>query len=776
MKPTDSFLPALAGLTLMAQTTALRAENSGRDTPSVAILHGIHGSSKNMHHDEFDFALDRLGWSREKFTSTKEGMDRLAANLSAYDLAAVCPLFNYGQGDAKVDMPGYGPAFRAFVEGGGALIVTDALYPEMLAWLTSIDPSLRVGAVSRQTSQDVQSARPEHPLRFLPNRVRENNTWGHLTLPEGHGWEVIATCGDDAPQAVVKRLGKGYVYVTGCRLDAPEFFENFIANLRLQRIGLTATAFGLPPFNTGTNAFNISFAGISSIDYRVSVRRPSVIKGMESEGAASSPLPPDAPKRIDATIPFDIAERGDLCVTLEVGKAGEKRVTILDRAVTIKDLLNVSGPRYRGFAVESDLKKRDGKIFPVVELNPHHERLKDLTLTVRVEDAQGKALGKADIKKVEKTRFLAPVATGAPKPGDYTIVCELYEKGKRIETKTAPLTVLTDADCPVYINDDMNLVVDGNAFFTLGIYHVNPDDMALAAGLGFNTVQMWSWFADKAFTEPAKHGMKVLYEQNHRGGGGEWVGKTAAELADKFPNALLWYGLDEPSAVMFNAAKKLNDTYHAWDKRHPTFTVSCTPALFAPQTAFGDIFAVDPYPVPNRPITMVSDWMDAAWAATGGDRPVFCVPQCFGTETPETLRAMSYLAVTHEARGIIWYPWDDGGKSGLKHHPALHPAMKQIVSEMKALSPALLNKEGRRQFKSADGKIHGLYCQESPKRRYMVLVNTEATEQALDLRPLDGLKGAKALKEIFTNATLNLSGNASLTLGPYEVRVYEIAG
>ena len=800
---------AMAGavsLLAMADATAFDADEDsdwgldldlgfGKPEVRVAVLHGMYGNTKNAHHDEFDFALARLGWSSEKFVSTTESMDRLAAGLGRYDMALVCPLFNFQQGDARVDMTRYGKNFRQYVEDGGAVIVTDALYPEIVGWLTSIDPFLTLGSEPCNAWQAPKNTRPVNHLRFLPNRVCENNTWAHLALPEDHGWEVVATCSEGHPQAVMKRIGKGFVYVTGFRLDAPEFFENFLAHLGLQRAGLgNVFTFRLPQFNIGTNIVKMSVAWGKSImgsqtivplaeeGYRWGQvwRKPRLAKPFPGEEPmlvhpASTGLfgwgrPMDYHSGIiDIEIPFNIEIRGDVRVGLELAKA-----IVFDKVVTIKPLLSIAGPRYRGFAVTSDLKKRKGQILAPVELNPHNEKLEDLTLKIKVTDAKGKTVGKAEAKRIAETRFLQPVNIGTPKPGAYTIVGELYEKGKLAETKTAPLTVLSDAECPVYINDDMNLVADSAAFFPVGIYHVNPDDLAQVAALGFNTVQMWSWFNDKAFTEPARHGLKVLYEQNHRGGGDEWVGKAAKGFAEKYPNLLMWYAMDEPRASDFDRALKLNDVYRTWDAGHPTIMVSCLPPLFGSQVALGDIFGVDPYPYPRWPLTMVSDWMDAAWEATRGDRPVFCAPQSFGTETPEALRAMSYLAVAHEARGLFWYPWDDGGTSGLKYHPALHGAMKQVVSEIKALSPALLNKGGRRQiaFKSAYGTIHGLYCQETPRKRYLILVNPETEAQTILLDDLDALNGVKALKEAFGDATLDLQTTRELTLGQYEVRVY----
>ena len=767
---------------MMTQSTALCSGNYGLENVNIAVMHGIWRG--NSHHDEFDFLAKKLGWKLEKFASAEEDMDKLASELNKFDMVAVCPLFNYSKGDvAQVDMAKYGAEFRKYIEGGGALVIVDALYTGLYTWVTSIDPSLKLDCGECKASQNVANMLPENSIRFFPNRLREDNTWGHLELPEGHGWDIISACSEGNPQAVMKRFGKGYIYVTGLRSETADFLENLIVTLKLQHAGLSVTNFELPEFKLGSDVLRVSMTTLSNeyseVEGTVKVIPLDI---PEQEQTFRNTLKRTFRKKFKIVqgeecvieIPYTIDTRGRVRIIFEIA-SGKQKTTLLDKTIFNEYLLNITGPRYRSFAVESDLKKRKGQIISPVEICPYDEDLKDFTLRAEVKDANGKRVGKVKETRIAETNFLLPIYIGTPKPGSYTITGELYHKKKLVDVRNAELAVLSDDECPVYINDDMNLVVDGEEFFTLGIYHpINFNDIARIAEIGFNLVQVFDGIGPSGFTVTAEHGIKVLYEQNHNRHlkvSDEALSEHAAEISATYSNLCLWYVADEPGLNGLEHVKKIDTLLREGDKGHPTYLVSYKTHLFDVHAPLADIFAVDPYPFPKRPITMVSDWVDLAWEATKGNRPVFCVPQSFGGEPPETLYAMAYLAVIHEARGLIWYPWDDRTE-GLKFNAESQEVMKSIVSELKILSPALLNREGRRQFKSEDGKIHGLYCQENPGKRYMLLVNPETSEQTINLKALAGLKGVKELKEVFGNEKIKLSETGELTLNQYETRVY----
>ncbi len=776
---------------------------------NVAILHGVFPTPKaRRHHDEFDVPVKLLGWGSKKYSSTIEDMNLLTgitdstvpetktpdsdaseaaktgrrpeAELMKYDMVLGCPLFNVGK--QTIDMTRYAKVFREFVLNGGALVMTDCLYSEIIDWIPAIDPKLAFGySGACRAKNDPIDATPVSPFRFLPNTKRDHNSWGHLTLPEDSGWEVVLRCGEGHPTVLVKRMGKGFVYVTALRQPNKETLENLRANLELQRMGLVVTKFDMPEFKVGSGSVSITTNNTS--EKQVSLTGELVIaprEGDEKPLSFSTSVMVNPQEKGTLAIPYNNGLRGELEVEL-VLKTEQDVATIFSRNVVVPALLTVLPPRYRSLALESELMK-NGEIRIGYSIAPFEENVAAMTVTTSVVDSSSKKVGSTDKRKVSELSTRFPFKVGALAAGKYMIHSALFEKGRLLERQNAPFHVLKNSECKTFINDDMNLVVDGKPFFPIGIYHINSKDLEeYGSALGINTIQLFSWNGS-ALKVADKLGIKVIWEQNHRNpeNAGRIIKDPKAEtkLIDQ-PSIIAWYAKDEPYENELEWSQNLSEAFHKADVGRPTFMVSCQPRLFNSHAGTADIMAPDPYPYWKNDdrITAVADWVDLAWKATKGDKPVICVPQSFGHEPEGPFRAMAYLALAHEARGLIWYPWDDGkngknpnGGIGLKYNPKLQKVFSQVVSEVKTLSPALLNKEGRRQFKSEDEKIHGLYCQETPKKRYLLLVNPHDEENTIDPRKLDGLEGVSELKELFGEGKIQTSDE--LTLKPYETKAY----
>ncbi len=734
----------------------------------VAVMHTPSLSAR--HHDEFDPPLAALGWPSDKFTSETPDMRRLAELLDRYAMVLAAPLFNY----ETTDLTPFGPAFRKFVENGGALVITDALYPQAFQWLTAVDPTLTLGCEGGcDTQRDPFSTTPPHPLRFLPNILRDGNSWGHLALSESHAWEIVAFCGEGKPATVMKRLGRGFVYVTAFRQPNKETLENLRATLELQRMNLAVTDFQMPELAVGTGTLSVSLRNSSGADavIRADLR-------ITQEDASAKPLTfsqdiklPANGENVTAAIPYDLPLRGKLSAVLTLTKDG-KTATIFDRRLELPALLTVHPPRYRGFALASTLRCTHC-IYPGISVAPYK---KDITkMQVRTyamnipsaDNTAGEILGEVDRRNVESPDFRFPLKVGALPPGKYLLRAELTAGDERLATQTAEFTVLDDTACTAFIDDDMNLLVGGKPFFPIGLYHIPPADLeAHGAELGINFIQLWSW--DASGLEIAKKlGIKVLWEQNHRSP--TVIAESIPRLKDD-PTIVMWYGRDEPYEADFASSLAMHEAFHQADEGRPTFMVTYTPRLFPQHAKLADIMASDVYPFPHQPITQIADFIDQAWAATQGDKPIFAVLQSFGADADPAMRAMTYLALTHEARGILWYPWDDGNNIGLKYHPTSREIVKQLAAEIRTLSPALLTKDGRRPFKSADGKIHGMFCKTPAGERYLLLVNPHAEQNTLTPRDCQELKDTAAMKDAFTKETV--PAEHPLIMKAYEARTF----
>jgi hypothetical protein len=364
---------------------------------------------------------------------------------------------------------------------------------------------------------------------------------------------------------------------------------------------------------------------------------------------------------------------------------------------------------------------------------------------------------------------------------------ELWRGDTVVATVAPPLALLPDRPGTVVIDAQMNLRVDGKPFFPLGMYHVGEAELPAVAALGLNTVQGWGGDLERArrFLDTAQaNGLKVLLEMG--GLVDTQVHTDAIEAHVKafqdHPALLAWYVRDEPSAGQQAVVRAAAELFHRLDRTHPTYVVSCSPSDFAAQAELADIFAVDPYPLPGGPITMVAQWAEAAWKATQGRRPVWLIPQAHDQSsygeiapkrganppTPAQERCMVYQCLVHGAKGLVWYTWDDGPNMGLKYHPALQSTLRELCTEINALAPLLLSGT-QRQFSTSEGKVHGLVCV-APAGRRLIVVNTAAEPVTAAVEVGEAPPGALFSPLAGGPDAQGRDGRLTLTLEPLEVR------
>ena len=124
---------------------------------------------------------------------------------------------------------------------------------------------------------------------------------------------------------------------------------------------------------------------------------------------------------------------------------------------------------------------------------------------------------------------------------------------------------------------------------------------------------------------------------------------------------------DEPSLGMAPKLAIRRGWAHAADPDHPTWVVLDYPRNVRHYLDSFDAYAMDKYPIPNKPIGDVIDSMRMGNAATLGMKPTWYVPQAFGwgwLGRPRThgrgpnrdeLANMTWQAIAGGANGIIYY-------------------------------------------------------------------------------------------------------------------------
>ena len=133
---------------------------------------------------------------------------------------------------------------------------------------------------------------------------------------------------------------------------------------------------------------------------------------------------------------------------------------------------------------------------------------------------------------------------------------------------------------------------------------------------------------------------------------------------------------------------------------------------------------------------------------------------------------MTYLALAHGARGLIYYCYYD--LRVLPQYPQMWAWMKSIAAEVKSISPVLLSPDDRGPVLvlPSNAGLHTKLKQQGG-RLYLIAVNTARTESAVTFR-LGPLPAPRATV-LFEHRTVPLNLN-SLTdnFPPLAVHVYDL--
>jgi hypothetical protein len=305
----------------------------------------------------------------------------------------------------------------------------------------------------------------------------------------------------------------------------------------------------------------------------------------------------------------------------------------------------------------------------------------------------------ANLKPTAPGAFEASLALPAAKPGEYII-------GARLEgndhVAVARVFVPLEKRKPKFLSDDGAILVDGQPVLPVGIYHVGTADYPELARRGFNCVQ------GIATTELTQFGQSLDAAGSSRLWvdvplyAGAQVGRNLQNSLAKLkqfhrhPAVLNWKIIDEPD-IRPEIMDEVPGVYAALkevDPDHPLLLTLCQPDQYAYWVNFADIVQIDPYPIPDKPLTMVSDmarevrkhmqpWqnltvvLQAGWIADPMNQPTFA-----------QARAMLYLALISGAKGIFWYSFRDPGWE-LSRTP-LWERFREINEETTRLSAPIL--------------------------------------------------------------------------------------
>lgn len=234
-----------------------------------------------------------------------------------------------------------------------------------------------------------------------------------------------------------------------------------------------------------------------------------------------------------------------------------------------------------------------------------------------------------------------------------------------------------------------------------------------------------------------RHGMKLMAHP------------VAFQKAGPAPTDLpveAWYAYDEPDVQGLSSATVAAGVaaIKRWDSKTPVTFVIGQGSPAKKYAGIGDALMLDWYPVPHHPIGTVADEIDKAYWYTGG-RPLWFLVQSFdwrdwpqgNPKTPRIgrfpdhieLRAMSYLAIVHGAKGLFYYTLKRGDGSSLLDWPELWQATARMAREMRAMQPIFsANRRVPLPFEPSVGGVEAA-CWRWRGRNYLVLVNRHPDKQ-----------------------------------------------
>ena len=212
----------LAILLTFAATVSAQAE------PRGAAVYSSFKDGQSWYKDEQASIFREAGWGLDAYENAR--IANLIATLDRYAVVVFGSGYNY---EHSQDLASYAAKWRAYLDHGGCLIVTDANYDTQNDWLRAIDPGLRW--VCRNEMNPSREGPPawvnaEHPLMrgVKPPNVpwTQPSSWSQALTP------LVADSGR-RPIASYLEVGQGLVVVSSAYrqygFPNAEFLHNLVA-------------------------------------------------------------------------------------------------------------------------------------------------------------------------------------------------------------------------------------------------------------------------------------------------------------------------------------------------------------------------------------------------------------------------------------------------------------------------------------------------------------------------------------------------------------------
>ena len=253
--------------------------------------------------------------------------------------------------------------------------------------------------------------------------------------------------------------------------------------------------------------------------------------------------------------------------------------------------------------------------------------------------------------------------------GTQLVGCGLYVGDKRIGEAAVRFTRV--AELPrrrVTIDAHKRCLVDGRPFFPIGIYaYPSLSSLQSLTNTPFNTVIHYLMPTKELLGHFNRLGLKTFSAFDHKLPEGQ-VRQRINEIKDD-PALLAWSLGDEYPAGKIPHLRKLYEAVCELDPDHPVYLVQDRVYDLRGFLPVTDVIGLDPYPVPEKPIRQVTDFMRGGRQAFFDVAANWSVPQVFSWEwynrpkdrfpTEDELRSMLWQHIAAGANGIVSFRFHD---------------------------------------------------------------------------------------------------------------------
>ena len=271
--------------------------------------------------------------------------------------------------------------------------------------------------------------------------------------------------------------------------------------------------------------------------------------------------------------------------------------------------------------------------------------------------------------------------------GEQRVTCTLSEKksGKTVGSASCPFSRVDELpQRRVWIDEHQRCIVDGKPFFPLGMYWGTVEEQKLEKYCEgpFNCLMPYGRATRAHLDLCQKKGLMAFVNLKNETLHSAWARArkvTTQEQVDAFfteeinkvkdhPALLGWYVNDESPVSEVPERTHLYEIFRTLDPNHPTWAVLDRLYDLREFIPTYDVLGMDPYPVAQKPLTHITEFVRGTQKAIFGDRPLWNVPQAFNWgwyrkdeaakerfPTEAELKSMNWQHIACGANGLISY-------------------------------------------------------------------------------------------------------------------------